>query len=110
MNLHECNAMLGSVTRWQARIRATHFVTIDATGAGEGRAGARVVCFDNEEVVGGILDEPEGGDNYIGELAGQIDAFAQLDEHSRVVVIFDATSPNSFYDDVPKDWCSLQTG
>ena len=93
VNLHECNAMLGNVTRWQARIRATHFVTIDATGAGEGRAGARVACFDNEDVFGGILDEPEGGDNYIGELAGQIDAFAQLDEHSRVVVVFDATSP-----------------
>ena len=44
-------------------------------------------------VHGGRLDEPEGADNYIDELAAQIDMALAEDRGARVIVTFDAVSP-----------------
>ena len=40
-----------------------------------------------------LIRAQEGDDNYLGELAAQIDAFNSLNAGSRVVVVFDAQSP-----------------
>ena len=87
---------------WGARIRATHFVPIDATRT---RAlpeqkdlfyltvCAHAVCFNDGSVRSGILQEPEvDGDNYLGEVAGQLVCGVSLPVDSRPLVMFDALS------------------
>ena len=53
---------------------------------------ARAAVRHDGQVLGGRLREPEGADNYIGELAAQLDAAAAEGEGGRVIVVFDATS------------------
>lgn len=88
---------------WSAKIRATAMYTVDAsrdidwerqgeTSDGDAYVTRAAVRHDGQ-VLGGRLREPEGADNYIGELAAQLDAAAAEDEGGRVIVVFDATSP-----------------
>ena len=88
---------------WSAKIRATAMYTVDASRSVDWeRAGetgpadayvARAAVRHDGQVLGGRMREPEGADNYIGELAAQLDAAAAEDEGGRVIVVFDATSP-----------------
>lgn len=40
------------------------------------------------------MHEPEGADNYIGELAAQLDVAYAEDVGGRIIIVFDATSPS----------------
>jgi hypothetical protein len=101
VNLDEAMASWRRLVRWQCRIGATHIATVDATrqkvqvGKLQVVVGARAGVFHDGTLVGGVLQEVEGNDNYLGELAGQIDVFGHgsIDKDSRVIVVFDATSP-----------------
>ena len=88
--------------RWQARIKATAVFTVDGSRARIqkdpklpaefviSRASAR----NDGVIISGRLHEPEGADNYIAELAAQIDSAIASDEGSRIIIVFDATSPS----------------
>ena len=84
---------------WQAKVRATAVYTVDGTRmvAGTKEAPeyviARMALRHDGLKLGGRLHEPEGADNYIAELAGQMDLAHAEDEGGRIIVIFDATSP-----------------
>ena len=99
VNIDEARHMFAQLVRWQARVRPTHAVTLDGTkqqvtiGKTTHTVGARAGVFHDGSMTGGVLEEAEGDDNYLAELAAQIDALRHLDEHCRIVVIFDATSP-----------------
>ena len=43
--------------------------------------------------MGARMEEPTGHDNYLGELAAQLDVLDHLPAGGRVLVVFDATSP-----------------
>ena len=84
---------------WQARIGATVAYTVDASRAAlpplkpvEFVVSRSAVRHDGE-VFGGRMMEPEGHDNYLGELAAEIDAAAAMEKGARVILVFDATSP-----------------
>ena len=88
---------------WSAKIKATAMYTVDASRsiererAGDSEMGdayvTRAAVRHDGQVLGGRMLEPEGADNYIGELAAQLDAAAAEDEGGRVIIVFDATSP-----------------
>ena len=56
---------------------------------------ARAAVGQSGEAVGGVFEEEELVDNYLAELAAQIDIliFERMAEGERPLVIFDATSP-----------------
>ena len=99
VNLDDAREMFDKLVRWQAKIGATHVVTLDGTrqkvdvGDAVMVVGARAALFHDGTVKGGMLDEEEGNDNYLAELAAQIDALEELSPMDRVIVVFDATSP-----------------
>ena len=99
VNLDEAQHMFAQLLRWQARVQPTHAVTLDGTkqqvkiGDRSITVGARAGFFHDGTLVGGMLDECEGDDNYLAELAAQIDALRNLDDTNRILIIFDATSP-----------------
>ena len=85
---------------WQARIGATSAWALDGTRqvikhekAPWEYVNARASVRHDGFVQGGRLDEPEGADNYIDELAAQIDMALAEDRGARVIVTFDAVSP-----------------
>ena len=43
--------------------------------------------------IGAVMEEPEGNDNYLGELAALMDVLRQAPPGGVVVIVFDATSP-----------------
>ena len=53
---------------------------------------SRAVVDQDGRARGGRLQEREGTDNYLAELAAQIDALSSC-EGERVFILFDATSP-----------------
>ena len=65
--------------------RVTEEHKVELRGA---RAGAR----HDGHVIGGVLSESEGIDNYLGELAAQINVLNLANAVDRVATIFDATS------------------
>ena len=83
------------LSRWQAKIRATAVYTVDGTRSRvtSCHVVARAAMRHDGVAVGGGLHEPEGADNYLAELAAQIDAAHAEDEGGRVIIMFDATSP-----------------
>ena len=85
---------------WQARIGATAAWALDGTrqvikreGAPWEYVNARASVRHDGFVQGGRLEEPEGADNYIDELAAQMDMALAEDRGSRIIVTFDAVSP-----------------
>ena len=105
VNLRAQACMATQLIVWQARIGATHVFTVDASFTAQKRkqeqggdsepklcVGARAAVSCDGCVSGGIIDEPEGKDNYLGEIAAQLDALDRLDEHARVILVFDALS------------------
>ena len=101
--------------RWQARVCATAAWTLDgsrqakpatkqvagsahATGAAAA-GGARAVVTrvainqDGLTVGGELAEEDRTGDNYLAELAAQLDALEEAAEGERIIIIFDASSP-----------------
>ena len=84
------------LAHWQAAIGATAAFTLDATRKktkNKEYVVARAAVRHDGATLGGRLNEPEGNDNYIGELAAHIDAAESLDVGARVILVFDATSP-----------------
>ena len=99
VNLRAQRAMIEELILWQARMGLTKVFTVDATRkrVTEERKvelrGARAGARHDGQVIGGVLSESEGIDNYLGELAAQIDVLNSISTGDRVAIIFDATSP-----------------
>jgi ribonuclease HI len=91
------------LTTWSARIRATRIYTLDGgwrvvkTDKGGTKIATRAAIDHEGRVLGGrICEEDVNEDNYIAELAAQLDALTDAvsrGEKERVIIIFDATSP-----------------
>jgi ribonuclease HI len=91
------------LTTWSARIKATRIYTLDGgwrevkTDGGRVRIATRTAIDHEGQVLGGrICEEDVNEDNYIAELAAQLDALADATSRGneeRVIVVFDATSP-----------------
>ena len=54
---------------------------------------SRAVALSDGRRMGGRIEEVTGSDNYLGELAAQLDALSHLPAGGRVAIVFDATSP-----------------
>ena len=100
VNVRALRAMWRKLCTWQARVQATSAWTLDGTrkvvsdaDGKEKLVVARAAVSSSGEVTGGILEEEELVDNYLAELAAQIDVFEHMAEGERPLVIFDATSP-----------------
>ena len=57
------------------------------------RVAARAAVRHDGLIIGGVLEEEEGEDNYLAELAAMLDVLASLPPGGRILLIFDATSP-----------------
>ena len=88
------------LVEYQAKIDATAIYTADATRMVAGEKGAleyvvaRTALRHDGVRLGGRMHEPEGADNYIGELAAQLDVANAEDVGGRIIIVFDATSPS----------------
>jgi hypothetical protein len=84
---------------WQAKIKATAVYTLDGSRmiAGEEEDPeyviARAAARHDGVVIAGRMQEAEGADNYLAELAAQLDCAEHEDVGGRIIIIFDATSP-----------------
>ena len=88
------------LVKWQAKVRATAVYTLDGTRLmAKGPSGqaefvvARAAVRHDGVIISGRIREVEGADNYLAELAAQLDAMEAEEAGGRVVVVFDATSP-----------------
>ena len=91
------------LTMWSARIRATRIYTLDGgwrdvkTDRGVVKIATRAAIDHEGHVLGGrICEEDVNEDNYIAELAAQLDALTDAisrGTEERVIIVFDATSP-----------------
>ena len=97
-------ALWERLTTWSARIRATRIYTLDGgwrdVQVGNGakvKIATRVAADHEGNVLGGrICEAGLQEDNYIAELAAQLDALADAatrGPEERVIIVFDATSP-----------------
>ena len=97
-------ALWERLTTWSARVRATRIYTLDGgwrdvqVGNGATRKIATRAAADHEgHVLGGrICEAGVQEDNYIAELAAQLDALTDAiarGPEERVIIVFDATSP-----------------
>jgi ribonuclease HI len=93
----------GKLTTWSARICATRIYTLDGgwrevkTEKGKVRIATRAAIDHEGRVLGGRIFEADvKADNYIAELAAQLDALTDAvrrGAEERVILVFDATSP-----------------
>jgi ribonuclease HI len=91
------------LTTWSARIQATRIYTLDGgwrevkTDTGSIKIATRAAIDHEGHVLGGrICEDDVNEDNYIAELAAQLDALSDAVSRGveeRVIIIFDATSP-----------------
>ena len=91
------------LTTWSARIDATRIYTLDGgwrdvkTDNGVTKIATRAAIDHEGHVLGGrICEEDVNEDNYIAELAAQLDALtdaASRGTEERIIIVFDATSP-----------------
>jgi ribonuclease HI len=91
------------LTTWSARIRATRIYTLDGgwrvvkTDRGATKIATRAAIDHEGRVLGGrICEEDVNEDNYIAELAAQLDALTDATSRGteeRIIIVFDATSP-----------------
>ena len=94
---------------WHAKFNVTALVSLDASfdvaKDGEGKViyeqeraangdgipvkvVSRAVCFHEGSSMGALMEEEAGHDNYLGEMAVQIDALDKLPPGGRVVIVF----------------------
>jgi ribonuclease HI len=94
----------GKLTTWSARICATRIYTLDGgwrevktENGGKVRIATRAAIDHEGRVLGGRIFEADvKADNYIAELAAQLDALTDAvrrGSEERVILVFDATSP-----------------
>ena len=94
----------GKLTTWSARICATRIYTLDGgwrevktEDGGRVRIATRAAIDHEGHVLGGrIFEANVKADNYIAELAAQLDALTDAvrrGSEERIIVVFDATSP-----------------
>ena len=91
------------LTTWSARIKATRIYTLDGgwrevkTDGGRMKIATRAAIDHEGHVLGGrICEEDVNEDNYIAELAAQLDALTDASSRGneeRIIMVFDATSP-----------------
>jgi ribonuclease HI len=91
------------LTTWSARIKATRIYTLDGgwrevkTDGGRVKIATRAAIDHEGHVLGGrICEEDVKEDNYIAELAAQLDALTDATSRGpdeRIIMVFDATSP-----------------
>jgi hypothetical protein len=108
LNVWVCRRSFRQMALWCARIDATDVFSLDASwdtvrdengyptfedGGITCMRGARAATHHSGSVDGGVLFEPEGDNNYIGEAAAHLDMHHRLTRGARVVVMFDALSP-----------------
>ena len=97
-------ALWERLTTWSARIRATRIYTLDGGwrdvqvgDAAKVKIATRAAADHEGNVLGGrICEAGLQEDNYIAELAAQLDALADAatrGPEERVIIVFDATSP-----------------
>ena len=89
----------------QCQYRADTVFTLDGTwrtveiegpqGKISRRVAARVAARHDGLIRGVALEEDEGCDNYLAEMAAQLDALADEPAGGRKIIVFDATSPVS---------------
>jgi ribonuclease HI len=100
VNVNAARSMFATLISWGCKINADVVYTLDGSRArvGSGKSayvasGRVAIAHDGSRVGGRLLEEPEGHDNYLAELAAQIDALMHAPAKSRVILVFDATSP-----------------
>jgi hypothetical protein len=100
INANAARSNYERVLRWCCRVRATAVYTLDGSrkvikvGKSKELRSARAAIRHDGTVYGGRLaEQPEGHDNYLAELAAQLDCLAAEPAGSRIVVVCDATSP-----------------
>ena len=96
-------ALWERLTTWSTRVRATRIYTLDGgwrevqVGEGKVKIATRAAVDHEGHVLGGrIYEEGVKEDNYIAELAAQLDALTDAvtrGSEERVIIVFDATSP-----------------
>jgi ribonuclease HI len=96
-------ALWERLTTWSARVRATRIYTLDGgwrdvqVDNGRVKIATRAAVDHEGHVLGGrILEKGVKEDNYIAELAAQLDALTDAiarGPEERVIIVFDATSP-----------------
>ena len=89
------------LSRYQAQYNLEAVITVDAsyitmtdpaTGA-SWKVGARAAAWHDGTSADAQIVEDEGCDNYLGELAAQLDALTAEEPGRRIMIVFDATSP-----------------
>ena len=80
------------MAEWQAKLRITVAFATDGSWI-KGKGAARAFFRHDGEYESGMLDEPEGEDNYIAELVALLDALSSLPSGERVLIVVDALSP-----------------
>ena len=100
INVNAARSGLERAVVWGCRIDATAVYAVDGArkltprGDSEDVVSARAAVRHDGRVVGGELaEDPEHHDNYLAELAAQLDTLSGEKAGGRVVVIMDATSP-----------------
>lgn len=104
MQLSTQRELWGKLTTWSARICATRIYTLDGgwrevetENGGKTRIATRAAIDHEGHILGGRIFEADvKADNYIAELAAQLDALTDAvgrGSGERVIVVFDATSP-----------------
>jgi ribonuclease HI len=97
-------ALWERLTTWSARVRATRIYTLDGgwrdvqvSNTSKVKIATRAAIDHEGRVMGGrICEEGFHEDNYIAELAAQLDALTDAvarGPEERIIIIFDATSP-----------------
>jgi len=100
VNLHVQRQNREELAEWQTKISATAAYTLDGTRTKfKGEHGevehvvARAAARHDGVIKAGRMWEVEGADNYLAELAAQLDALVDENEGGRIILVFDATSP-----------------
>jgi hypothetical protein len=108
LNVWVCRRSFREMAMWCARVDATDVFSLDASWdkvrnedgivqIEEANVtlmrGARAATHHSGRVDGGVLSEPEGDNNYIGEAVAHLDMHASRSRGARIVVMFDALSP-----------------
>ena len=108
VNLLTSRAAFREMCVWQARIQATaafasdggRRVRVNEEGIQQrlpngdpDMVSARASIGHDGDVIAGVVEEAEGENAYLGELAALIDRFSALPDGGRVIAVFDATSP-----------------
>ena len=106
VNLHATIECCKTLITWWARVEPTAIYALDGSRKvvkqieADGSVtrelrSARAAVRHDGRIISGVLDEEEGADNYLAELAAQLDALHAEPPGGRLIIVYDATSPVS---------------